>query len=296
MDLHDVEDLYQLSPLQAGMLLHELRSPHQEIYGVQVRCQLTGNLDSGLFRQAWEEVIASHTSLRAAFLSDRLEQPVQVILRTVTVPWHTADLRDLATAEQQERLGQLTADGQRRFRLDRAPLLRLSLARLADEEHELVWSFHHLLLDGWSMLLVLREVLARYHSLSHGQSRMPSQTRPFRDYVGWLTQQDTTAAKRFWRRELSGVKRSTPLGIDWLGGARPGTPGTAGFGEHHCTLSPAVTSKLRAYAREHRLTMNSVTQGAWALLLSQYSGESDVVFGALRARRLERGMARSPSG
>ncbi|MCT9933564.1 amino acid adenylation domain-containing protein, partial [Planotetraspora sp. A-T 1434] len=279
MNLDTIEDLYQLSPLQAGMLVHELRSPDRELYGVQVTCRITGPLAPGLFRQAWRRVIARHPILRTAFLSDRLEQPVQVVHREVVLPWREEDLR--GAADQDGRLEELLADDHsRRFPLDRAPLTRITLVRLGETDHQLVWSFHHLLLDGWSMPLVLQEALACYAALVGGSAPASPAVRPYRDYIAWLGKQDTAAAERFWKGELAGLERPTALGAD-----RAATSESPRFAEHHCALTEAETVAVRSFARDHKLTVNTLTQGAWAILLSRYSGERDVVFGATVALR-----------
>ncbi|WP_062347635.1 non-ribosomal peptide synthetase [Herbidospora yilanensis] len=274
MNRDHIDDLYGLSPLQAGMLLHELRSPDQDVYGVQVTCEITGPLDPVRFRRAWAEVLARHPILRTAFLSDGLEQPVQVVFKDADPPWREVDLR--GEADPERRLAELLdADRAERFRLDRAPLTRITVVRLGAADHRLVWSFHHLLLDGWSMPLVLREVLDVYEA-----ERPQATPPPFRDYIAWLGERDTAAAERFWRHELAGLDRPTPLGVD-----RPATGEAPEFAEHHLALTSEQTAALRRYARDHRLTVNTLTQGAWALLLSRYSGERDVVFGATLALR-----------
>ncbi|MFC4592531.1 non-ribosomal peptide synthetase, partial [Sphaerisporangium corydalis] len=321
MNMDQVEDVYPLSPLQAGMLLHELRSEDREVYGVQVSCRLSGELDPVLFRRAWRDVVARHPILRTAFLSEGLEQPVQVVTREAALPWREDDWRGASEAEQGDLVeASLAGDRALRFRLDGAPLMRVSLARLGEAEHHLIWSFHHLLLDGWSMPLVLEEVLDRHAALAGGNAPevLPG-ARPFRDFIAWLARQDDAASETFWRAELSGLERATTL-ADPSGTPRPDSPGAArdgssrngsspegptpngpsrdassrngssrdastGFAEHRLALSEAATARLRACAREHRLTMNTLVQGAWAMLLGRYSGESDVMFGTTVAVR-----------
>ena len=162
--------------------------------------------------------------------------------------------------------------------------MRLTLLRVGDAEYYFVWSYLHLLLDGWSTALVLSEVFARYDALERGTDLPRTQPRPFQDYIAWLRGQDLPAAERFWREVLAGFSTPTPLGIDRI---RP--PGWQGededYGEEALRLPAATRDALQALARRHQLTLNTVIQGAWAILLSRCAGQEEVVFGVTVAGR-----------
>ncbi|HBL25823.1 MAG TPA: non-ribosomal peptide synthetase, partial [Acidobacteria bacterium] len=264
--------VYPLTPLQSGMLFHSLMAPDSGVYVTQVTCTLPADLDARRFRQAWERLVERHGVLRTAFLWEGLDEPLQVVREKVSLPWQELDWGGLSTEERQRRLGEL----QHRERhtplpLGEAPLMRFCLIRLGGE-HELLWTAHHLLIDGWSLPLLVQELQALY--AAPGAAALPP-VRPFSDYVAWLRKQDSSAAEAFWREELAGLTTANALGID-----RPGrAPGRAGSAEHGLRMSPEVTARLQALAARHKLTLPTVTLGAWALLLSRYSCADDVVFG-----------------
>lgn len=275
---NEIEDTYPLSPLQEGMLFHTLHASELQVYVEQLSAVLRGQLEVESFRAAWQQVMSRHAILRTAFAWKNLERPIQVVGRRVGVPLEQQDWRGLAATEQEERLkAHLERDRERGFQLSKAPLMRLAVFQTADDTHHFAWSFHHLLLDGWSVGLVLEEVLACYASLREGREIRLERPRPYRDYIGWLHQQDLAHAERFWREALSGFSSPTPLPPKRRGGVRL-SPAQR-YAEHALSLSPAATGRLRALARKQRLTLNTLVQGAWALLLSRYSGENEVLFG-----------------
>src|SRR5215208_4713881 len=165
----NVEAIYLLSPLQQGMLYETLSAPGSGVYVNQVVQTLDG-LDPVAYRAAWTRVMERHPALRTLFLWERRERPVQAVVGGIALPWEVADWRDVTAAEQEERLEQwLRADRARGYALSRAPLMRLFLARTGEAEHRSVWSFHHLLLDGWSISVVMGEVTETYAALRRGE-------------------------------------------------------------------------------------------------------------------------------
>ncbi|HEX2188976.1 MAG TPA: condensation domain-containing protein, partial [Longimicrobiaceae bacterium] len=277
MDRSGIEAVYPLTPLQQGMLFHTLYAPASGTYFEQFAFTLRGELDETAWEAAWERVTERHGALRTAFSWERRDRPLQVVARGARAPWDRRDWRGLPAEEAAARLEAfLREDRERGFELGRAPLMRLALLRTADDAWEFVWSHHHLLLDGWSVGLVLAEVFADYEAIrSGGAARLPA-PRPYREYVAWLQGRDPAAAEAFWREELRGFRAPTPLGID----RGPGRAGAGEYGEERLDLSVDATAMLAEVARRHGLTVSTLVQGAWALLLSRYSGEDDVLFGA----------------
>jgi hypothetical protein len=276
--MKNVEDIYPLTPLQSGMLFHSLMAPESGVYVNQVTCTLPADLDPRRFRQAWERLVERHGVLRTSFLWDGLDEPLQAVRKKVTLPWQELDWRGLPAAEQERRFAELR-QGERHtaLPLSKAPLMRFSLVR-REREHGFIWTFHHLLLDGWSLPLLVRELVAVYTALAEGREVTLPPARPFSDYVVWMQRQDAAKAEPFWRGELSGFTAPTSLGILGALGAL-GAERASGDGEHGIQLSREVTAGLQALAARHNLTLQTVTLGAWAVLLSRYSGEDDVVFG-----------------
>ncbi len=287
-----IEAIYPLSPMQQGMLFHSLYTPESGVYFEQLCFTLHGALDIAAFERAWQALIDRHPALRTVFAWETRDKPLQVVRRHATLPWSTLDWRDLSPAAQQSRLATWLKDDQARgFDLHQAPLMRLTLFRLADETWRCVWSFHHLILDGWSLSLALKDVFAFYEAARQGQAlRLPA-PRPYRDYIAWLHAQDLAEAEAFWRETLRGFTTPTPLHIRRTTEANPAADD---YAEQHLRLSAATTTALHAFARQQRVTLNTVIQGAWAALLSRYSGEPGdevagdkvaVLFGATIAGR-----------
>jgi surfactin family lipopeptide synthetase C len=275
--MNTIEDVYELTPMQAGMLFHTIMAPDSGVYFQQLVSTLVGALEVQAFRQAWQAVIDQHAILRTAFYWQQAKKSLQVVYRSVELPFRLLDWRDRPPAQQQAELQVLAAADRREgFDLGVAPLLRITLIQLADDVHTILWSHHHLLMDGWSLPLLLRDVFHAYGSLVQQAPLRLSRARPFRDYVLWLQQQDLAAAERFWRQTLRGFRAPTPLVVDHYaaGAGAVATPGV-----HETCLGEELAGALRQFARQHHLTLNTVVQGAWALLLSQYSGEQDVLFG-----------------
>jgi amino acid adenylation domain-containing protein/non-ribosomal peptide synthase protein (TIGR01720 family) len=275
----DIEDVYELSPMQEGMLFHTLVAPKAAAYFVQRSGHLHGELDVAAFQEAWRQLVARHSVLRTSFHWEELEKPLQVLHRSVRLPFEQLDWRELSTAEQEARVNAyLEADRARGFDLAQAPLMRLTLIHLADNLHHLVWSNHHLLLDGWSMPVLLKELLDRYEALRAGRTLPMERSRPYGDYIGWLQRQDMAAAERFFRQSLQGFTAPTPLAVGRSGESI--SAHVEGHAEEQLYLTAGATATLKQFAQEQRLTLNTLVQGAWALLLCRYSGEQDVLFGA----------------
>jgi len=276
--LENIEDIYRLSPVQHGMLFHTVYAPATAVYFEQFCPAYGQGFDAAAFERAWQQTLDRHPVLRTAFLWEDLEEPVQVVHRKVVLPVDHQDWRGLPAAEQRRRLAEyMAADRRRGFELARPPLLRLGVVRLGDEDWRVVWSYHHLLLDGWSAGLLIREVLAVYLAAAAGQAPRLEARRPFKDYILWLRQQDLASAEAYWRRLLAGFAEPTPLGVD----AAPagGGDGGAAYELRLARLAAAATARLKSFAQRHRLTLSTLVQGAWALLLSRYGDKRDVVFG-----------------
>ncbi|HWF87676.1 MAG TPA: condensation domain-containing protein, partial [Pyrinomonadaceae bacterium] len=277
----NLEDLYELSPMQQGMLFHTLYAPKLGIYFEQSIFTIEGDFDRAAFQRAWQEVVNRHPILRTGFVWDGLEKPLQFVYRNVNVEIEEHDWLSLDAQRQQEMLEEFVRDDQQRgFELTRPPLMRLTLFRTGARDYKFVWSRHHLVLDRWSRSLVLQDFLASYSAFSKGREPELEETRPYRDYIDWLLKQDQAKAEAFWRRSLSGFESPTHLR---LGSSRPAEKDT--YDRVSAQLSSEHTSALRNFAREQKLTMNTVVQGAWSLLLSRYSREREVLFGATVAGR-----------
>ncbi|MFE7756961.1 amino acid adenylation domain-containing protein [Streptomyces sp. NPDC057429] len=272
-----LEDVLPLTPLQAGMLFHALYDSRAvDVYTAQFVFDLEGPVGVPALRAAVGGLLRRHANLRVGFLHEGLDEPVQAVAAEVPVPLEELDLTGAdGTGTTEERLAAfLAADRTRRFDLTTPPLMRFTLVRTAPQRHRLVMTSHHILLDGWSMPLLVRELFELY--ASRGDDSALPRVAPYRTYLVWLAQQDRTAALDAWRTALAGVEAPTLL-------AGPGGAHAPGGGELPTTLAldldAATTHRLRETARAHRLTLNTLVQGAWGLLLAHLTGRPDVVFG-----------------
>ncbi|MCU1734442.1 MULTISPECIES: non-ribosomal peptide synthase/polyketide synthase [unclassified Pseudomonas] len=268
----DVQDIYPLSPMQQGMLFHTLYEEEAGNYINQLRVEVEG-LDIPRFRAAWQAVVDHHEALRSVFVTD-LAQPLQVVLRQAAVPFVELDARN--QVEQGQWLDRWAAeDRSRGFDLVRGPLLRLAALRTTDDSHQLIYTSHHILMDGWSTSRMLGEVLLRYS----GQHVAQPGAR-YRDYIEWLQGRETAADQHFWSRHLDALDEPTRLVQAFKSPARG-----EGYGERAHVLDVAQTQRLSEFAREQRVTLNTLVQAAWLLLLHRYTGQSTVTFGATVAGR-----------
>ncbi|MCA1681985.1 MAG: condensation domain-containing protein, partial [Actinobacteria bacterium] len=272
-----VEDIYPLTPLQAGMVFHSLVDASSGAYFDQACLRLSGLSDPDALGVAWQRVVDRTPVLRSRVVWDGVDEPVQVVHRQVPVPMAHYDWRELSEEDSERQCQQLlAADRAAGMDLSVAPLLRVAIARLPNEEALLVWTFHHVSMDGWSVAQVFTEVFEQYAAIVAGRAPELVARRPFRDYLQWLSEQDQGQAEEYWQRVLSGFDSPTLLPYD-----------RAPVEAHRAESSQSVpielaveqSNRLREVAKRNGLTVNTLVQGAWALLLSRYSGQRDVVFG-----------------
>jgi amino acid adenylation domain-containing protein len=241
-------------------------------------------LDVPAFRQAWQGVVGRHDVLRTSFNWEDFVEPLQLVHTELTVPFKLHDLRSQPAADQDvETRAYLRADRRRGFDLREAPLMRLALFWLGDAEFRLIWTFHHILIDGRSFVIVLKEVSRLYEAaLKRERPDLPLPRR-YREYIDWLGKLSSSAAEGFWREKLKGFKAPTSLPVDREAAGRAVQEDL--YTSEETRLSRQLSDELRALAARENLTLNTLLQGAWALLLSVYSGEQDVVFGATKTVR-----------
>lgn len=270
-----LEDIYPLAPMQQGLLFHSLYAPEAGTYVNQL-CVDVDNLDVERFRAAWHIALARHGILRTGFVwRGDLPEPLQVVRRQVAVPLQVLDYRD--RGDVQSLLQQFaSADHARGFELDEAPLLRLTLIRFEPERYRLIWTSHHLLLDGWSSAQLIGEVLQAYAD--------PHSLRPvtggYRQYIQWLQAQDATVSEAFWRERLSLLDEPCLLANTMVAPAAG-----EGSGNWKQAMTVEQTAALQTFAQRQRITLNTLVQGAWLLLLQRYTGLQSVCTGVTVAGR-----------
>ncbi len=266
----EIEDIYPLSPMQQGMLFHDLLAPETGVYVNQMSLDIDG-LDSDRFAAAWRRAIARHALLRTAFLwRGESEQPLQIVYKQAPLSLEILDWRGGREIGEADLQGLRNQDRARGFDHARAPLLRMILVRLSERRWHWIWTSHHSLLDGWSTSQLLGEVLDDYVG---NQRHAGSAT--YRDYIAWLSRRDAAAAETFWHARLSLLDEPTLL-ADALAKPMSGQ----GHGSQVCRLDAAATARLQTFAQQQRVTLNTLLQAAWALLLGRYCGRDTVALGA----------------
>jgi amino acid adenylation domain-containing protein len=282
MRRNDIEDVYELSPLQQGMLLHSWFGGDPDTYVAQRSYLIDGPVQPDRLRQAWQHTVAAHTALRTSYHWEDLDAPLQVVHRELPVPMPHYDWSALHETTQREQFACLLAsDRASGFDLTRGPLTRLHLVQFGPERFGFVWTHHMLVLDGWSVPIVLADVLQRYRSLAAGRP-MPPEPPPFREYIAWLQRQNLEAAERYWADNLGTPgwsSRPGPL-------LRPVPDDEAVLvDERIITMTPDETAVVRSAAAAMRVTLNTLVQAAWAFVLQRYTGATDVLFGCTTSSR-----------
>ncbi|MFG1711926.1 amino acid adenylation domain-containing protein [Micromonospora sp. NPDC049203] len=269
-------DVLPLSPLQEGLFFQHLyHRDGPDVYVTQLVLELSGDLDRAVLRRSWDAVLTRHPHLGAAFVHEGLDRPVQILSRGVVTPWRETDLTGAGEDLDAALTAELDADRSRRFAPAEPPMIRLLLARTGPARHRLAVTSHHILMDGWSVPILVRELLTLY-AAGGDPAALPPPV-PYRAYLAWLAGRDTETAASAWRATLSGVDEPTLVAP---GGMPPATPRQTGT-----LLGAEHTDALVRLARSLGVTLSDVVQSAWAVVLGALTGRDDVVFGVVTAGR-----------
>ena len=279
-----VVESYPLSSMQMGMLYHSLRDRSSGVDIEQICCAMEEGLDVHAFKRAWAKVVELHAVLRTSFEWEDVSEPIQIVHPKVCPPFVEQDWRELPDPEQRSKFSALlAADRQAGFDLSSPPLTRFHLVRLDDQRYQFLWTFHHALLDGRSFPIVLEDLDSLYRAEHKGETLHLAERRPFRDYLDWLANVDFDESQPYWKSLLAGFTHPTRLRVDEC--SRPVEPRENGYAEVRFSFAQDETASLQVFAQEQGVTLNTLLHAGWAILLSRYSGEDDVVFGCTRACR-----------
>jgi amino acid adenylation domain-containing protein len=291
MSRKNIENIYPLSPMQQGMLFHAILAggatgeeaggeasapspPRHGSYVIQLAWTIQGTLDVAALERACQTLVDRHAILRTAFVWERAEGPIQVVWKRLPIKIEQIDLCGVPPEGQQRQIERRAREDGRGFDLRKAPLVRFTLVKISEDSRRFIWTLHHILTDGWSQPIVLRDLATLYEACARGEEAQLSRTRPYGDYIAWLGKQDRSRTEPFWRTYLAGFTAPTPLGVD-----RPAAS-VERFESLRVALPEAESAVIAAQARRHQLTMSTLIYGAHALLLARYSALEDVVFGA----------------
>lgn len=278
-----IGDSFPLTPMQEGMLYHSLAYPDRGVDVQQVLCTIDDCFDHDRFEAAWSRLTQRHAVLRTRFEWEGRDQPVQTVLEQVTLAIQVYDLQATESERQELTLREfLRNDRKRGIHLGSAPLMRLSVFMLGESGFTFVWTYHHVILDGRSDEIVLRDFLLLYENGDGSDPLRVVPSHSYRKYAGWITSRSFEDDRAFWTEELKSLDSTTPVPFAEQKSVAPGpdAPGVV-----TSWIGAPDLAALRAFAGQENVTLNTLVQSAWALLLHHYSGQDDVVFGTTRACR-----------
>ncbi len=285
------QNSYPISSLQQAMLLPSLISQNTGTYLEQVICDWKENINPEYLKKSWQEVVKHHEVLRTFFDWQNSNHILQLIDSEVEIPWQEIDWSELSISDQTKKIEEyLKADRSQGFLLDQAPLLRLTLGKLSTNHYKLIWTFHHSILDGRSIIIILKEVFNYYQALQQQESYQIAPATPYKEFIDFLTNQPSDRGQSFWQKLLAGFTKKVDLSARRI---QQELTDSLSVSEqlvtknNICTtsLSDPITSQLQSLATAHDFTFNTLVQGVYALALGKCSGRDDVVFGAIRACR-----------
>jgi hypothetical protein len=278
MKAENIEDIYELTPLQKGVLFHCLYEHESQLYFFQIVYTVDGDFNIDVFEKAWQLVVNRHTILRTGFYWEEIENPLQVVYKQVKAPINHYDWRSLEQVEQENQLSSfIDSDRKQGFDFSQPCLMRLSLIRLTDNYYQFIWSYHFIIIDGWTDSLVIKEFVQVYEALSLNREILLVPTRPYKDYINWLKRQDISKTEVFWRQALQGIKIPTPL--TYIEKINQSPTQEQRYDEEKIKLSSEDTLAIQSLAIQNRLTLATVFNGIWAILLSRYSRRKDILYG-----------------
>ncbi len=271
----NIEAIYPLSPMQQGMLFHTIYNPESEEYFEQLTATFSGKINTEAFINAINKVVENNSILRTSFAYKNVSKMLQIVHKKVEVPVDIMDWTSFSQNEVESRFGDLlNEDRKKGFNLSKAPLIRIKLIKINEEEYKFVWSHHHLLIDGWSLPILLKEVFTYYEMLNKGiQTQLPPK-RPYQDYIKWLKTKNKDEAKNFWTSYLRGFTNPTKLHYD-ITNIEVGE-----YKKEKLSLPEELSVRIHKFVKEKKITLSSFLQSVWGILLSKYTSEEDVIFGA----------------
>lgn len=277
-----IDQIYPLSPKQEAMMNYTLNHPGSYVYFEQMTLTLRGELDVTQMKMSFDRLVARHDVLRTIFIKAGLNRPRQVVLRERGIEFSYADWRKLSVDEHVSRLAEFQRnDRDRGFDLVRGSLMRIALLQTGEEEYRMVWSLHHILMDGWCFGIMVHEVMTMYRGMKLGVPVELGAVHPFSDYIQWLEKRDQAVAELYWQDYLAGYTQLATVPAEGVTvGAVPGSNAT-----HVLLLDEEESAGLMNIARQKHVTLNTVLQTIWGILLQRYNGVNDVIFGTVVSGR-----------
>lgn len=282
MRMKNVKDIYPLTPLQEGMLYDCVSSDNSSLYLNQLSWTFSGNLNVTAWKFAWQRVVERQPILRTAFIWEGLQKPLQVVRGQVELPWIFEDWRHFSPQKRANKLDEyLNAEMRSEFNFSKAPLMRICLLQLDETVFKFIWTFHHILLDGWSLEPLLNEISSFYSICNSENNHDLPPPLSFRDFISWIQKQDLSDAEKFWRDRLKSIEPSFLNIKSFLKEKNL----EKDYGELKTELSENASQNIIKFAQQNQLTLNTIFQAAWAIVLSRLQGRKEVIFGAVVSGR-----------
>ncbi|WP_339373119.1 condensation domain-containing protein, partial [Paenibacillus elgii] len=278
----ELENVYTLTPMQKGMLFHNMMDAQSGAYFEQVTFDLQGSFDVESFSRSLNLLVQRHEALRANYISSWKDEPVQVIFRERSCELHYEDVSGMPQAERRQyAIDFADADKARGFDLARDPLMRVAVLRTGEQVHHVIWSHHHILMDGWCMFSMIKEVFDSYFAYQEQRQPELAPVTPFARFIEWLEKQDVRAASNYWSGYLAGYEQQTALPQ----AKSQSKPEDYVPVELDLELSEELSERIERAARQNQVTVNTLIQTVWGLLLQAYNNSRDVVFGCVVSGR-----------
>lgn len=281
---YQIEDLYPLTPVQQGMLFHCL--DHETAYISQSIAKCEGELNTTLLRESWLEVVERHPALRTAVITDGVDEPHQLVLQQAELSVDELDWQGWSQEQKTASMQGLRQQEVSEIKFSQAPMMRVVLIKHSQNHHQLVWTIHHLIMDGWCLNMLVNEVMQGYFARLTGEAASTKPAVPFRHFIEWLQSKDQANADQFWREQLTGFTstNSLPAGYVNKGQPEPIAAENSYLVSHHY-LGKTRTSEIERLCQQNSLTLNTLIQGLWGSVLARYMGTRDVVYGVTTAGR-----------
>jgi amino acid adenylation domain-containing protein/non-ribosomal peptide synthase protein (TIGR01720 family) len=277
-----IQSIYRLTGLQHGMLFHGLYEDGSGSYMRQFECDIK-DLNIEAFTKSWNLIVKQHSILRSAFYYEELSIPLQVVFNEINLPIEILDYSDLGGNDLSKALSEFRIkDHHKGFRFDKSPLIRITLIK-TQENHHMVWTWHHILFDGWSIPVMMDEFLNSYESFYNSQQPIVKEVDNFEEYIQYLNSKDENLEEIFWKKYLKDLQQSTLLPFVKVGVER--TKGGSDYGSILLELDSSFSERVQNFAQNQRLTVNTIMQGVWSFLLHQYTGITDIAFGVIVSGR-----------
>ncbi len=282
LNKENIKDIYRLSPMQEGLFFHSLREIQAQTYFMQISFDIVGQLDAAILKETWEYLFERHDILRTVFIYKKVDVPLQVVLKKVHPPCRWADVSSLSPEEQTAEIEKIKGEDRRKgFELSKEVLMRMTVVKCGTGKNVVIWSYHHIIMDGWSMGLVLSEFLEIYLKLKKRLAMQCIPETPYSSYIQWLEKQEKREAFSFWRDYLEGFGGMTPVPqVNDKTGQRDSEHRRISF-----TVEKHLSQKLRDFAQEYQYTLSVILQVIWGIILQRLNSTDDVVFGTVVSGR-----------